>query len=67
MVWTGMMLDEHTSLHVFGRDSVIGVRYRKKILEPYVSLFRSEVGPDFHLVHENARPHRDHLVYECIP
>ncbi|KFM67769.1 hypothetical protein X975_09636, partial [Stegodyphus mimosarum] len=45
MVWTGIMLDGPTPLHVFDRGGVTGVRYRDEVLEPYVCLFRGAVGP----------------------
>ncbi|GFV13231.1 HTH_Tnp_Tc3_2 domain-containing protein [Trichonephila clavipes] len=34
MVWTGIMLDGSTSLHVFERGSVIVVMYRDEVLKP---------------------------------
>ncbi|GFW49853.1 transposable element Tc1 transposase [Trichonephila clavipes] len=45
IVWAGTMLDGRTLLHVFERGSVIGVRNRDEVLEPYVSLFRRACGP----------------------
>ncbi|GBN77569.1 hypothetical protein AVEN_244038-1 [Araneus ventricosus] len=53
MVWEGIMLDGRTPLHVFERGTVTGVRYRDEILEPYVSLFRGEVGHEFILMDDN--------------
>ncbi|GBN43437.1 hypothetical protein AVEN_130985-1 [Araneus ventricosus] len=61
-VWAGIMLDGRTPIHVFERGTVIGVRYRDEILEPYVRLFRGAVGPEFILIDDNARPHRALLV-----
>ncbi|GBO11641.1 Transposable element Tc1 transposase [Araneus ventricosus] len=66
MVWAGIMLDGQTSLHVFERGTVTGVRYRDEILEPYVRLFRGAVGPKFILMDHNARPHRALLVDEFL-
>ncbi|GBO16452.1 hypothetical protein AVEN_189789-1 [Araneus ventricosus] len=66
MVWAGIMLDGRTSLHVFERGTVTGVRYRDEILEPYVRLFRGAVGPEFILMDDNARPHRALLVNEFL-
>ncbi|GFT27537.1 uncharacterized protein TNCV_1276241 [Trichonephila clavipes] len=36
MVWAGIMEDGHTDLHVFGRSTLTGKRYRDEILSPYV-------------------------------
>ena len=41
-------------------------RYRDEVLEPYVCLFRSAVGPKFNLMDNNARPHRALLVDEFL-
>ncbi|GFV66633.1 hypothetical protein TNCV_2594541 [Trichonephila clavipes] len=49
MVWAGM-LDDHTHLHVFERDSVTGVRYRDEVLEPNVCRFMGACGPEFILM-----------------
>ncbi|GBN62014.1 hypothetical protein AVEN_171292-1 [Araneus ventricosus] len=66
MVWADIMLDGRTPLHVFERGTVIGVRYRDEILQPYVRLFRGEVGPEFILMDDIARPHRALLVDEFV-
>ncbi|GBN38940.1 Death-associated protein kinase dapk-1 [Araneus ventricosus] len=60
------MLDGRTPLHVFEKGTVIGVRYRDEILEPYVRLFRGAVGPEFILMDDNARPHRALLIDEFL-
>lgn len=46
----------HTFL-VFGRGSMISLRYRDKILECYIRLFRGAVSSDFILMNNNARSH----------
>ncbi|GBO10113.1 Transposable element Tc1 transposase [Araneus ventricosus] len=66
MVWSGIMLDGRTPLHVFERGTVTGVRYRDEILEPYVRLLRGAVDTEFILMDDNARPHRAVLVDEFI-
>ncbi|GBN13741.1 Transposable element Tcb2 transposase [Araneus ventricosus] len=66
MVWAGIMLDDRTPLHVSEIDTVTCVRYRDKILESYVRLFRGAVGPEFILMDDNARPHRALLVDEFL-
>ncbi|GBM33737.1 hypothetical protein AVEN_47042-1 [Araneus ventricosus] len=60
------MLYGRTPLHVFEKGTVTGVRYRDEILESYVRLFRSAVGPEFILMDDNARPHRALLVDEFL-
>ncbi|GFX71710.1 transposable element Tc1 transposase [Trichonephila clavipes] len=60
------MLDARTPLHVFEKNSVTGVRYRDKVLEPYVGLFRDAGGLKFILMDNNARPHRAFLVDEFL-
>lgn len=62
MVWSSC----HTLLHVFGRGSVTGFRYRDEILEPYVRLFMVSVGPDFILMHDSAHLYRAYLVDEFM-
>ena len=64
MVWAGIMLDGRTDLHIFETGSVTGIRY--KVLEPYVHLFRSAVGPDFIFMDDNAPSHRAGLVDDFI-
>ncbi|GFW60139.1 transposable element Tcb2 transposase [Trichonephila clavipes] len=53
MVWTGIILDGRTPLHVFERGSVTVVRYRDEVLEPYVTFSRMHVVR----VHFNGRYH----------
>ncbi|GFW95770.1 transposable element Tcb2 transposase [Trichonephila clavipes] len=66
MVWAGIMLDGRTSLHVFERGFVTGVRHRDEVLGPYVFLFRDECGPEFIVMDDNARPHGALLVDEDL-
>ena len=54
MVWPGIMQDTCTPLHVFDNGSVNDQRYRQEVLEPYVSLFRGAVGPEFIFMDDNA-------------
>ncbi|GFX77184.1 transposable element Tcb2 transposase [Trichonephila clavipes] len=60
------MLGGRTHLHVFQRNTVTAVKYRDKVLEPYVRLFRSTVDPDFILMDGNERPHRVRMVDEFL-
>ncbi|KFM62759.1 Transposable element Tcb2 transposase, partial [Stegodyphus mimosarum] len=66
MVWSGIMLDGRTPVHVLDRGFVTGVRYRDEVLEPYVRLFWGAVGSEFILQDDNARPHRTFLVDEFL-
>ncbi|GFV91635.1 DDE_3 domain-containing protein [Trichonephila clavipes] len=56
------MLDGRTALHVFEIGSVVGVRYRDEVLEPYICLLRGACAPEFILMDDNGRPHRVVLV-----
>ncbi|KFM60351.1 Transposable element Tcb2 transposase, partial [Stegodyphus mimosarum] len=60
------MLDGRTPLHVFERGSVTGVRYRDEVLEPYVSIFRGAVGPEFILQDDSTRPNKALPVDEFL-
>ncbi|GFV10606.1 transposable element Tcb2 transposase [Trichonephila clavipes] len=66
MVWAGIMLDGRTSLHVFERGSVTGVRNKDEVLEPYVHFFMGACFPEFILMDNNARPHSALLVDEFL-
>ncbi|GFX18084.1 hypothetical protein TNCV_1577631 [Trichonephila clavipes] len=46
-------------LHVFERGYLTDVRYRDEFLETYVRLFSGARGPEFILMDDNARPHRE--------
>ncbi|GFU95034.1 transposable element Tcb2 transposase [Trichonephila clavipes] len=37
-----------------------------EILERYIRLFTSAVGPDFNLIDDSVRPHRAHIVNEFL-
>ena len=62
MVWAGIMKDTRTPLHVFDNDSVDAQRYRQKVLEPYVRLFRGAVGLEFNFMDNNAQACRALMV-----
>ncbi|GFT34449.1 transposable element Tcb2 transposase [Trichonephila clavipes] len=52
MAWACIMMEG--CLHFFDTGSVTAQRYRDKVLEPYVRLFRGAVGPDFIFMDDNA-------------
>ncbi|GFW78051.1 uncharacterized protein TNCV_135211 [Trichonephila clavipes] len=60
------MLDGRTPLNVFEGDSVTGVRYRDRVLEPYIRLFKGTCGSELILMDDNARTHRALLVDEFL-
>ncbi|GFW19041.1 transposable element Tcb2 transposase [Trichonephila clavipes] len=62
MVWEGIMMDGRTDLHFFNTGSVTAQRYTDEVLEPYVHLFQSAVGPDFIFMDNNAPCHRVVLI-----
>ncbi|GFT28159.1 uncharacterized protein K02A2.6 [Trichonephila clavipes] len=66
LVWAGISLGGHTDLHVFHGGTVIGLRYRDEILDPYVRPYAAAVGNDFILMDDNARPHRARIVEEYL-
>uniref|UniRef100_A0A8K9V1T1 Tc1-like transposase DDE domain-containing protein n=1 Tax=Oncorhynchus mykiss TaxID=8022 RepID=A0A8K9V1T1_ONCMY len=57
MVWGGISLRGHRALHVLARGSLTAIRYRDEILRPLVRPYAGAVGPGFHLMQDNARPH----------
>ncbi|GFW02707.1 transposable element Tcb1 transposase [Trichonephila clavipes] len=56
--WGGIMLGNHTDLHIFDAGSFNGTRYCNEILLPYVRLFRDAMGLQFLLMDDNAPCHR---------
>ncbi|GFY29535.1 uncharacterized protein TNCV_2627051 [Trichonephila clavipes] len=66
LVWAGISLGGHTDLHVFHGGTVIGLRYRDEILDPYVRPYAAAIGNDFILMDDNARPHRARIVEEYL-
>lgn len=66
MVWGGISRNGRTDLHVMGRGTMTGVRYRDEILNVYVRPYAGAVGPDFILMDDNARPHRARVVNQFL-
>ncbi|GFX96382.1 transposable element Tc3 transposase [Trichonephila clavipes] len=65
MVWAGIM-DGYTDLHFFDTGCVTVQRYRDEVLEPYVCLFRGDVGPDFIFMDDHAPCHRAVLIDDFL-
>ncbi|GBL93667.1 Transposable element Tcb2 transposase [Araneus ventricosus] len=66
MVWAAISLGGHTDLHVFHGGTLISVRYRNEILDPYVRPYAGVIGNDFILLDDNARPHRALVVEDYL-
>ncbi|GFS95331.1 transposable element Tc3 transposase [Trichonephila clavipes] len=64
-VWGGIILGSRTDLHVQS-VTMTGHIYRDVILEQHVRLFRDAMGAEFLFMDDNARPHRVHIVDECL-
>ncbi|UYV63690.1 hypothetical protein LAZ67_2005317 [Cordylochernes scorpioides] len=58
IVWAGIFLGGCTALHIFRQATLTGQRYRDEILAAYVMPQALEMGENFLLMDENARPHR---------
>ncbi|GFX55324.1 transposable element Tcb1 transposase [Trichonephila clavipes] len=65
LVWGGIILCSRTDLHVQS-VTMTGHIYRDVILELYVRLFRGAMGAEFLFMDDNARPHRENIVDECL-
>ncbi|UYV76808.1 hypothetical protein LAZ67_14002078 [Cordylochernes scorpioides] len=62
MVWAGIFLGGRTALHIFRQGTLTGQRYRDEILAAYVMPQALEMGENFILMDDNARPHRAGVV-----
>ncbi|UYV82484.1 hypothetical protein LAZ67_21002426 [Cordylochernes scorpioides] len=62
MVWAGIFLGGRTALHIFRQGTLTGQRYRDEILAAYVMPQALEMGENFLLMYDNARPHRAGVV-----
>ncbi|GFX56178.1 transposable element Tcb2 transposase [Trichonephila clavipes] len=58
MVWTGIMINGRTCLHVVANGTMTGQRYIEEVLLPHVRLFRGAVGDKFVFMDDNATCHR---------
>ncbi|KFM57628.1 Transposable element Tcb1 transposase, partial [Stegodyphus mimosarum] len=65
LVWDGIILDFRTDLHV-QIGTMTSQIYRDVILEQHVRLFRGAMGVQFVFMDDNARPHRENIVSECL-
>ncbi|GFS94658.1 transposable element Tcb2 transposase [Trichonephila clavipes] len=65
LVWGGIILGSRTDLHAQS-VTMTGHIYRDFILEQHVRLSRGAMGAEFLFMDDNARPHRAHIVDECL-
>ncbi|GFV54425.1 transposable element Tc1 transposase [Trichonephila clavipes] len=54
MVWTGILINGRTRLHVVANETMTGQRYIDEVLLPHVCLFRGAVGDKFVFMDDNA-------------
>ncbi|GFW46139.1 transposable element Tcb2 transposase [Trichonephila clavipes] len=66
MVWTGIMINGRTRLHVVANGTMTGQRYIDEVLLPHVRLFRGAVGDNFVFMDGNATCHRTLAVQDCL-
>ncbi|GBM43139.1 Transposable element Tcb1 transposase [Araneus ventricosus] len=65
-VWGSISLGGRTDLHVFALGTVNAQTYRDNILDAYVHPYAGEIGDDFLLQDDNARPHRARIVDDYL-
>ncbi|UYV79238.1 hypothetical protein LAZ67_17001702 [Cordylochernes scorpioides] len=66
LVWAGISSSSRTPLHIFSGGTLTAQRYRDEILEPYLRLYRDQIGHNLIFMDDNARPHRARLVDEYL-
>ena len=57
MVWGGISMEGRTDLYCLGTGALTATRSRDEIFKPIVRPYAGAVGPGFHLMQDNARPH----------
>lgn len=65
MVWAGIRLGGRTDL-VLIRGSLTAEKYRNDVLRPVILPLRLQIGQDFILMHDNARPHTARVVNQWL-
>lgn len=61
MVWAGICLGGRTDL-VWIQGNMTALKYRDEVLEPVILPHRQQMGENFQLMHDNARPHTARIV-----
>ncbi|RZC36418.1 HTH Tnp Tc3 2 and/or DDE 3 domain containing protein [Asbolus verrucosus] len=64
MVWSAISVEGRTELESLRGACMTAVCYITDILGPYVIPYGPFIGPDFVYMHDNARPHIDHIFQE---
>lgn len=65
MVWAGIRIGARTDL-VFVRGNMNAQKYRDEVVEPVIIPHRVQIGQQFVLMHDNARPHTARLVSSAL-
>ncbi|GFY11245.1 transposable element Tcb2 transposase [Trichonephila clavipes] len=66
MVWSGIMINGRTRLHVVANGTMTDQRYIDEVLLPHVRFFRGAVGDKFVFMDDNATCHRILAVQDCL-
>lgn len=66
MFWGGISFDARTELVCVPRPALNAHRYVTDILEEHVVPFAPFIGPNFILMHDNARPHSASVVTDYL-
>ena len=61
MVWAGIRVGGRTDL-VWIRNTMTAEKYRNEVLVPIIYPHRLQMGQEFTLMHDNARPHTARVV-----
>lgn len=61
MVWAGIRVGGRTDL-VWIRSTMTAEKYRNEVLVPIIYPHRQQMGQEFTLMHDNARPHTARVV-----
>ncbi|GBL90022.1 hypothetical protein AVEN_178417-1 [Araneus ventricosus] len=62
MVSNGISLGGYTHLHELYGGTLTAMRYRDKIVYPYVRPYVGAIGDEFFLMEDNAGPHRSRFA-----
>lgn len=65
MVWAGIRIGGRTDL-VWIRNTMTAEKYRNQVLVPIVYPHRLQMGQEFTLMHDNARPHTARVVISWL-
>lgn len=68
MVWSGIILNGRTDLHVFASTTAhVETKHTKyEVLDPHVKLFKVSIGNNFLLMNDNTLPHHAAQVTDYL-